>query len=111
MIGVRARVFVLLAACSLQGCTRKAPSPLECERAAYALAGVSDRRMLQSPEVKSVVDDITVECLTTPYDRALLDCFEQTGAANACYGQFRLRHGGPRLAAPVRQRRALPWAR
>lgn len=86
-------------------CQRKAPGPLECERAALILTGVSDRRMLRNPEIKDIVDERTVECLTTPYDRALLDCFEQTGVTKACVLAFQGRH---HMQMPVRRRRSLP---
>lgn len=94
----------VLALAALAGCQRKAPGPLECERAAMELAGVFDPRALANPEVKDLVDEITVECLTAPYDRALLDCFEQIGTAKACYREFQLRHG---LRTRVGRRRAL----
>jgi hypothetical protein len=105
---VRAVATVLAATAVLwiaAGCQRKAPGPLECERAALILTGVSDRRMLRDPEIKDIVDERTVECLTVPYDRALLDCFEQTGATKACVLAFQMRH---HMQMPARRRRSLP---
>jgi hypothetical protein len=90
------------------GCPRKAPGPAECERAAFGLLGVRDRRMLQHRQIKTVADEFTVECLTTPYDRALLECFEQTGSPNACYQGFQLRYGGQPSSSHPRRR---PWPR
>ena len=91
--------------CLVTGCPRKAPGPLECERAALMLTGVSDRRMLGDPEIKDIVDERTIECLTVPYDRVLLDCFEQTGATKACVLAFQIRH---HMQMPARRRRSLP---
>jgi hypothetical protein len=102
----RARALVAAVALAVApGCQRKAPGPLECERAALFLTGVPDPRLLRDPEIKDMVDQRTVECLTTPYDRALLDCFEQTGAAKACYLEFQMRH---HIRTPARRRRPLP---
>jgi hypothetical protein len=90
---VTLRVLAALVCLGVLGCPRKAPGPAECERAAFGLVGVTDRRMLRDRRIKAVVDEITVECLTAPYDRALLECFEQTDSPNACYQGFQLRHG------------------
>ncbi|MCB9580253.1 MAG: hypothetical protein H6717_24705 [Polyangiaceae bacterium] len=57
------------------------------------MVGVRDARLLQDPRVQSTVDHITVECLTTPYDRALLQCIEAGADPRGCLLSFRERQG------------------
>jgi hypothetical protein len=82
--------LVLLAACE-----RKAPGPDECQAFAYRALGIRESRDLMQPGAIDKVEDLTRDCLTTPFDRALLRCVEETGRARQCLGAF---HGRRRLA-------------
>lgn len=82
-------VVVLLGTSS---CERKAPGPFDCEAAGARALGITHRSQLQDPRVKQALDTWTVECLTTPFDRQLLRCVEETGRAQMCLMEFRLRH-------------------
>jgi hypothetical protein len=42
-----------------------------------------------------MIDEVTVDCLTRPYDRELVRCIEETGQSRACLAEFRLRKTGP----------------
>jgi hypothetical protein len=53
----------------LSGCGRKAPGPEECQRFAYLVYGVADGRDVRLARVRADVDELTRECLVTPYDR------------------------------------------
>lgn len=79
-------VLVLVAACE-----REAPGPLECRRFALSAVGVRSRDELAVPQVKQRVEELTRECLTEPYDRELLHCYETTGRGRACKYEFNLR--------------------
>ena len=87
---------VLLVAVSTAACRRKAPGPAECRKLALALAGVTDAQELRpNSQLKNEVDELTRECLVTPYDRELLRCVEESGRFRACRSAFALRHGKP----------------
>jgi hypothetical protein len=83
--------LVLVAASSLSGCERKAPGPEECRSFALSAAGVVHRDELAAPRVYDKVEELTRECLTEPYDRELLRCYETTGQARVCQLEFRIR--------------------
>jgi len=75
------------------GCARKAPGPLECERFSHRLFGIRDGRQLAVPVLRDRVNQITVRCITTPYDRELLDCVEGgLASGDVCMAAFRVRH-------------------
>ena len=82
---------LLFTALSASACRRKAPGPAECRAFALRLAGVADSRA-PSARVKAEVDELTRECLVTPYDRELLRCVEESGRLRACRSDFALRH-------------------
>jgi hypothetical protein len=75
----------------LAACQRKAPGPLECQEFSLRAVGVTERRSLERPDVKDAVDELTVRCLTTPFDRSLLRCVEERGQLNRCFIEFRAR--------------------
>jgi len=85
--------FLLLLACS-----RKAPGPTECNEFALRAVGVRDERMLAIGRVRKTVDELTVRCLVTPYDRELLRCTEELGLP-VCLADFQ-RRAGPAPALP-----------
>lgn len=78
------------------GCQRKAPGPEECRAYAYRAVGVTRTEQLRRAEVRESVDDLTVKCLTTPYDRELLQCVEATGRVHACTRAFSARYSAGR---------------
>ena len=85
---------LVLACCALgvtTGCERKAPGPTECRLLAYRLVGVSERELLQLPEVRRRVDEVTMKCLTTPFDRELVRCVQTRGQTRACTLEYELR--------------------
>jgi hypothetical protein len=90
MTAVRA-IAVAVAFSAATGCERKAPGPRECVTFSYEVLGVTPRQVQTSGRVKSAVDELTAECLTTPYDRALLDCVRSGNAPRGCYAAFRAR--------------------
>jgi hypothetical protein len=92
-----AQAALLLLLC---GCARKAPGPDECH--AFA-TGVVGRVRAERPDSRlaAAVEELTVHCLTTPYDRELIACARQTRELEACFAGFRARH-------PDRAARSLP---
>jgi hypothetical protein len=85
--------FALLGALGLcAACRRKAPGPEECRTFALHAAGVrSARDLARSARLRESIDELTRECLVTPYDRELLRCVEETGRLRACQSRFALR--------------------
>jgi len=90
-------VLAVLALLLALACQRKAPGPVECRRFALAVYGVPDEdaldeRMLgRGVDARERVDDLTRECLVTPYDHELLRCAARTGRARACRAAFERR--------------------
>ena len=78
---------------SLLGCERRAPGPEECAQFAQAAAGVSRDSPFLTPELLAKIDAATRECLTEPYDRALLNCVLVTRQTRVCLDDFRRRRG------------------
>jgi hypothetical protein len=72
-------------------CQRKAPGPDECRLFAYRALGVQRAEQLAFPEVRERVDGLITRCLTTPYDRELLQCVQLTGRMRACTLSFEAR--------------------
>lgn len=85
-----ARPYWLLAVLAL-ACQRKAPGPDECRVFAYRALGLRHAEQLRLPEVRERFDTLTTRCLTTPYDRELLQCVELTGRTRACTISFEAR--------------------
>lgn len=82
----------LLVLASAVGCRREAPGPFECEAAGARALGITHRSQLDDPRIKQTLDLWTVECLTTPFDRKLLRCVEETGRVQLCLMDFHARH-------------------
>jgi hypothetical protein len=80
------------------GCQRKAPGPKECQRAVLRMVGVYQPDMLRVPQIKEAVDQITVDCLTTPYDRQMVRCLEEGIGARLCLAEFRARQRLPQMS-------------
>jgi hypothetical protein len=73
------------------GCQRKAPGPDECVAFAQRAVGVVHPAQLRQPAVRERIDDLTTRCLTTPFDRELLQCVELTQRTRACTFEFEAR--------------------
>lgn len=85
------RAFALVAFALLSSCARKAPGPKECRQFALMASGARTYADLANPAVAEIVDNLTVECLVTPYDRELLRCATETGRVRACSLEFERR--------------------
>lgn len=70
----------------LVGCARKAPGPDECREFAYLVYNVGKSARLE--QVREDVDELTRECLVTPYDREYLRCVEESGNLRRCQVSF-----------------------
>src|SRR5689334_21649483 len=70
------------------GCTRKAPGPDEC--VAFAKVWVERRHVSQQPSAVAIdpFDELVRDCLTKPYDRALVECVIQGGAPEPCRAAY-----------------------
>lgn len=85
-------------------CQRKAPGPEECHDLAVRWVnavrwggGVAPRgRRVRFARDDDAVLERTTLCLTTPYDRQLVECVRVRGAIVDCYEAFEARHGGMR---------------
>ncbi len=56
-----------------------------------SMLGIDDPRLLADPRVKQQFDQLTTECLLTPFDRELVRCVDATGRSRQCLAQFQLR--------------------
>ena len=92
MTGWRAASFGGLLAIQLNGCSRKLPSPTECEAVSLAMAGVRSTSQLRDPVLRGVVQELTHRCLTTPFDRQMLGCIESLGSFDVCQRDLLRRH-------------------
>ena len=100
------QVALALAGCAFApACQRKAPGPEECREFAYHAAGVRTQADLLVPGALKRVDDLTTECLLTPFDRELLACVEQGLSTRLCLHDFDLRHPTSTPATPLRAER------
>jgi hypothetical protein len=97
---LRAQCFLIsvLAACG--GCERKAPGPAECVRFAYLAYGVARVDAALPGRIQGHVDALIRTCLTSPYDRMLLQCFEETRQMRTCLREFEARQGRNVLPEP-----------
>jgi hypothetical protein len=97
MGGMRAQASCLpLLFCALigSGCARRLPGPDECR--AFALASVGFQPgtpaaiVEQRPVLSARAEELTRQCLTTPWDYQLLECLQVTGG-RACLAAFHRR--------------------
>ena len=80
-----------LALLSTPACHRKAPGPEACHRFALKVHGIPEDATLLPPRVKAVVDEVTVKCLTTPFDRELIRCVDEGRGAERCLSEYQQR--------------------
>lgn len=78
------------------GCERKAPNQEECLDFALHMLRITDARVLSVPLVRDQLDELVVQCLTTPFDKQLLACPERRVSPRSCLIEFqdrdRVRH-------------------
>jgi hypothetical protein len=75
------------------GCQRKAPGPEECVLFAHVSYGVPRGGRVESATLRTKIDELTRECLLTPYDRELIACTLEGGSPRACMRAFSARRG------------------
>ena len=73
---------------AMPACQRKAPGPQECRRFALQVHGIAEDAPALPPPVKAVVDEVTVKCLTTPFDRELLRCVDEGRGPKRCVSEY-----------------------
>src|ERR1043165_5436190 len=88
--GQQARLATLLASGALLvllGCRRKAPGPDEC--LAFAKVWVESRHLGTVPiGAVDPFEELVRECLTAPYDRALVECVLNGKAPDRCRMEY-----------------------
>jgi len=90
LIAIR-RLLLALSALALAGCARRAPGPEECRIFAHQVVGVPLDAPLGASPVRERIDELTRQCLVTPFDRELLRCVELGAPLRACTLEFGLR--------------------
>lgn len=85
----------------LPACTRRLPGPLECRGVALASvrlpASTPASLLARDPRLTARVEEITRECLTTPWDYELLRCLDAGGGGGACLRRFEARRAATTL--------------
>jgi hypothetical protein len=81
------------------GCSRRAPGPEDCHalavqwvRAEHPSLALRIPDPEETEEGAEAVLERTTECLTTPYDRELVDCVVAKSNLRACAAAFDQRH-------------------
>ena len=79
----------------ISACARRAPGPDECHDLAvrWVLTERGARYWRLGRGADSEVLERTTECLTTPYDRDLVQCVTSGAAPRACLRSFQARRG------------------
>ena len=92
---------LLVCLVGLAGCARRAPGPEECHELALAWVLGPRARAMQSfgRAADEAILDRTTECLTTPYDRELVQCVTTGAPARRCFGAFESRRRALRVGA------------
>jgi hypothetical protein len=81
-------VTMLCVVALLPGCERKAPSQEQCLDFAMRALRITDPRLLAVPAVSDKLDELVVKCLTTPYDKKLLECIKTRSNSRSCVYEF-----------------------
>lgn len=86
--GLRLAISMLLL--GFAGCARRAPGPDEChDLARYWVLGPRARVVQQlGPAAEEAILDRTTKCLTTPYDRELVQCVTTGAPTRRCLAAF-----------------------
>jgi hypothetical protein len=84
----------------LIGCQRRLPGPEECRSFALASLGVEPgtpaSQLSRHPQLTARAEEITRQCLTTPWDYRLLNCLANGGSSRVCLTSFQARRLGQR---------------
>ena len=88
VLGLCAAISMLLV--GLAGCARRAPGPDEChDLALYWVLGPRARVVQRfGPAAEEAILDRTTKCLTTPYDRELVQCVTTGAPTRRCLAAF-----------------------
>ena len=82
----------------LTSCARQLPGPLECHGFAMASVGIDPRTpaglLATDPRLEARVEEVTRQCLTTPWDYQLLSCLNAGGGSRVCLSRFEARRRG-----------------
>lgn len=77
------------------GCARRLPGPDECRAFALATQGVEQgtpaSALARHPQIDERVEELTRQCLTTPWDYKLLNCLQTGGSRRLCMASFNAR--------------------
>ena len=87
----RTLTALVVATSMLTSCERKAPGPRECERFALQALEIPEGTRLLPLPVANALDELTVKCLVTPFDRELLHCVDQGADARRCMLEYQTR--------------------
>jgi hypothetical protein len=85
-------LVALLLLGSLTSCARKAPGPEECVRFAESWFDVERERALRNRDLSAHFEQKVHDCLTTPYDRELVECVTAGGDNRRCARSYEQRH-------------------
>jgi hypothetical protein len=84
----------------LLGCQRRLPGPDECRSFALASVGVEPgtpaTQLSRHPQLAARAEELTRQCLTTPWDYRLLNCLANGGSSRLCLTSFEARRLGQR---------------
>jgi hypothetical protein len=79
----------------LAGCARRLPGPLECRAVALSSVQLDPNTpaalVATNPRLEARVEEVTRQCLTTPWDYQLLDCLGSGVSSRACLVRFEAR--------------------
>jgi hypothetical protein len=82
------RGSALALAALLVACQRKAPGPEECRRFAVQALGIPAGAKAISPQAYSALEELTRQCITTPFDRELVRCVDDGHPARRCLASY-----------------------
>jgi hypothetical protein len=95
---MRASCLPLLFCVLTLGCQRKLPGPEECRAFALASLGIEPETpavaLSRQLTLTARADELTRQCLTTPWDYQLLDCLGRSRSSRACLMSFEARRQG-----------------
>ena len=91
---MRARCLPLLLLLA-SGCVRRLPGPTECRAFALASVGVEPgtpaSALVNHRQLSERAEELTLQCLTTPWDYQLLNCLQNGNSQRLCLAGFRAR--------------------
>jgi hypothetical protein len=88
---------LLLLLLAFSGCVRKLPGPAECRAFALAAHGIepgTPASRVARLRAGASAEEMTRQCLTTPWDYKLLSCLQTTGNSPLCLARFEQRRLG-----------------